>query len=167
MWFFAGVYSTVRSTEYVTIYHTNTENFMRRLKMAKAGPALTYQFARKLVDEGILTGYEANQIRRIVLDFQEGEIPVMYIERFMDPEILNVTTALGGIEIRGGKDEQQGDREEAGRDHPDAGQGREAGDQDRGSSRPGRISETGPGSYGIPQEFPSGAKGPGRSEGDF
>jgi hypothetical protein len=37
--------------------------------------------------------------RRVVIDVQAGEAPVVHIERYGDRELIDVIRALGGVEI--------------------------------------------------------------------
>jgi len=51
-------------------------------------------------------GIADNNTRRVVIDIQAGHLPVVYIERFGDEQLLNVVQTLQGVEItrdEGGK----------------------------------------------------------------
>lgn len=59
---------------------------------------------QKMIDAGIISASEAGMIRRIVIDIKPGHIPIMYIERLIDPEVIDVLMTLDGIQIVGAKD---------------------------------------------------------------
>lgn len=59
----------------------------------------TEMFYRALVDAGVLR--EDETIKRIVIDADAGAAVVMYIERWADTRLLDVSMTLDGIEIRG------------------------------------------------------------------
>jgi hypothetical protein len=55
--------------------------------------------AKALHDAGLIPG-DLNGIRRIVIDIQASDVPVMYVEYFMDDRWLEVVTVFDGIEVR-------------------------------------------------------------------
>ena len=56
-------------------------------------------FGEILVRAGVLTQYELNRTRRIIIDAQSGEVVVMYIERVGDHNLLSIEPGLEGAEI--------------------------------------------------------------------
>lgn len=54
--------------------------------------------AQALVDAGIVD--DSNYVRRVVIDISWDGPVMVYIERFTDERIVNVMTALGGVEIK-------------------------------------------------------------------
>jgi hypothetical protein len=61
------------------------------------GPAL----AARPIAAGLVTAEEIGMIRRMVFDFRADAMPMLYIERFVDDEVLYVLLTADGIEIRG------------------------------------------------------------------
>lgn len=57
--------------------------------------------AKAMVEAGMFTAEDMNNIRRIVIDLNYDSVPVMYVESFVDEKLLDVFTTLNGIEIRG------------------------------------------------------------------
>lgn len=50
-----------------------------------------------LREAGIINQYD--YVRRVVIDLQAGEVPVIHIERFGDERMLRVVPSLGGVEV--------------------------------------------------------------------
>jgi hypothetical protein len=57
------------------------------------------QFHKALVDAGVIRADES--YRRIVIDSQANSAVIMYLERYGDERMLQVTQTLDGVEIRG------------------------------------------------------------------
>jgi hypothetical protein len=50
--------------------------------------------------EALVTAGIADRLtRRVVIDIQEEHVPVIYIERYGDRQLINVIQTLNGIEI--------------------------------------------------------------------
>ncbi len=43
---------------------------------------------------------DPKEVRRVVLDFEAGNIPMVHIEKFIDDSVLDVIRALDGVEIQ-------------------------------------------------------------------
>lgn len=61
----------------------------------------TWGIAAALVEAGVFTQDEINLTRRIVIDINVDEVPVMYVERYTDEKLLDVLPVLGKIKIMG------------------------------------------------------------------
>lgn len=42
---------------------------------------------------------EPDNVRRVVIDIQAGEVPMVHIEQFADERTINVIRELGGVRI--------------------------------------------------------------------
>jgi hypothetical protein len=58
-----------------------------------------WSIAKAMVEAGIFTQDEINNTRRIVIDLDVHAMPVMYVERYLDKNFIQVVTTLKGIEI--------------------------------------------------------------------
>lgn len=58
---------------------------------------MAHEFGRALAAAGIISDLE--NVRRIVIDAEAGELLRLYVEYFGDERWLNVAQALDGIEI--------------------------------------------------------------------
>lgn len=78
------------------------------MTVAKKSYLLSSELLAALAD---LAGIEAGMIRRIVIDIQAGDVPMIHIERFGDDKLLRVVRALDGIQITTSdtKTEEEGD----------------------------------------------------------
>ena len=56
------------------------------------------KFVQALADAGII--HEPKRVRRVVIDCQPGEVPIIYVERFGDERLVELAPLLTGIELR-------------------------------------------------------------------
>lgn len=62
--------------------------------------------APRLVDQALvealasMLGHSVRSVRRIVIDIQSGEPPIVYVERFDEGKLINVIQALKGVEVK-------------------------------------------------------------------
>lgn len=56
------------------------------------------KFVDALAKAGVI--HEPEHTRRVVIDCQVGEVPVIYVERFGDVRLVEVAPLLTGIELR-------------------------------------------------------------------
>jgi hypothetical protein len=64
-----------------------------------AKPLLSTMFGKQLIDAGIIPG-KPEEIRRIVIDIEAGELVTMYVEYAADERLLEVIPGLKGVEIK-------------------------------------------------------------------
>jgi len=64
-----------------------------------AKPLLATMFGQKLIEAGIIPG-TPEEIRRIVIDIEAGELVTMYVEYTADERLLEVIPGLKGIEVK-------------------------------------------------------------------
>lgn len=63
--------------------------------------------AEELLEALKLAGIAPNRTRRVVIDLQEGHLPIVHVECFGDEMLLDVVRMLEGVQIR--REEQDDD----------------------------------------------------------